>query len=87
MKGNCQACGMFRDLDRCHIKTAKTGGTFDDDNILLLCRNDHVRQHSLGFVRFIYRYPHLAKILKQKGWELENVFGVVKLVRVEKQKT
>lgn len=85
MRGNCDACGKHRILERCHIRSRGAGGSDDDWNILHMDRVCHQFQHQCGFVRLIYLYPNLLKILNNKGWELENVFGVTKLVRKEAQ--
>jgi hypothetical protein len=82
MKANCVVCNRYLDVDRCHIKTEKTGGTFEDDNILLMCRLHHNEQHNLGWHKFTDRHPHLLVILKNKGWKFELQFGVWKLIKV-----
>jgi hypothetical protein len=67
--------------DSCHIKTNGSGGTTEDFNILQACRMHHNEQHTIGWSRMVYKYPHLAVILKSKGWSLVSQLGVVKLVR------
>jgi hypothetical protein len=82
-KANCEACGVYGVLDRSHIKTAATGGTFVTENIILLCRADHILSHRWGWYRFCEKYPHIKDVLESKGWKFENIFGVWKLVRTK----
>lgn len=80
-QGNCPACGQFKRLDRCHLRSKGAGGTWDGSNVLLMCRSDHILQHSLGWKRFLDKYPHLINILDDKGYELVNEFNIYKLRR------
>lgn len=64
-------CGNSQ-VDRAHIKSKGSGGTWDEDNIIHLCRNHHVEQHKLGWNRFAERYPAVAMILIEKGWEYDK---------------
>lgn len=75
----CQACNKFKPLDRAHIKTKGSGGTWDDDNILMLCRECHQKQHYIGFFKLCKLYPSLEEILNEKGWFFNHHFGVTKL--------
>lgn len=84
MEGNCQACGKWAELDRCHIQTKKTGGSDDESNLLLMCRACHQFQHSQGWNKLINKYKHLASILRSKGFQIQDVFGVKKLVKYAK---
>lgn len=76
----CIVCGKAP-TDRCHIKTVGSGGSNDDSNILIMCRDHHQEQHRLGFVRFIENHKHIMKILTEKNWEIRDVLGVRKLVK------
>ncbi len=82
MKSKCIICNRNIEVDRCHIKTRGSGGTDDDWNILLMCRLHHNEQHSTGFYKMSLKYPHLLVILKYKGWEFVDEFGVMKLKRI-----
>lgn len=79
----CIACGVTP-TDRAHIKTMKTGGTWDDFNIVALCRMHHQESHNLGWSRFIGKYKHTYTIFRSKGWNLQDVLGITKLVRYAK---
>lgn len=68
MIGICQICGVLEDLDRCHIRSKGAGGTWDDYNIILMCRKMHQIQHALGWNRFIKLHPAVGLILIEKGW-------------------
>ena len=81
MQGNCEACFKYDILDRAHVKSRGSGGTWDDDNILILCRRCHQMQHYYGFKKFSEVYPNIARILDEKGWEFKDILGVIKLVR------
>ena len=77
----CQADGCNRvPTDRCHIKSAGAGGTFDHENILMMCREHHSEQHKSGWSKFLAARPLLKKFMAKKGWVIENIFGVDKLV-------
>lgn len=80
-QGNCQACNHFGMLDRAHIKSKGSGGTWDEDNLLMLCRSCPGFQHRHGWVRFIKKHSHLTQILDQKGFAIVNVFGINRLQR------
>lgn len=81
MEKNCQACGKFGSIDRAHIKSKGSGGTWDDQNILHLCRGCHIKSHSFGWYKFSQKYPAVLWELKKRGWAFENLFGVWKLTR------
>lgn len=76
----CVACGKNAD-DLDHIKTKGSGGKDDESNLWFVCRNCHIIKHAKGLKTFIKKHPHLEQILRDKGYELVNVFGVVKLRR------
>lgn len=80
IKKQCSVCGKF-DVDRCHIKTKGSGGTWDADNILFMCRQHHTEQHQIGWVKFLTKYPNIEWELNEKGWMVESLFGRVRLVR------
>lgn len=85
MKHNCAACKQYRDVDRAHIRTRGAGAGWEDWEWLYLCRVCHVRSGSLGWVRFIYKYPHIMDELNQRGWKLENILGITKLIRINNE--
>lgn len=68
MKGFCEACDKYGLVDKAHVKSRGSGGSMDDDNIILLCRSDHILQHSLGWKRFCNIHLNVKDILKNKGW-------------------
>ena len=78
----CDACKKFSEsTDRAHIKSRGAGGTWAAKNILTLCRPCHVFQHSKGWCAFVTAYPNVGRELELRGWQLEMVFGVMKLRR------
>ena len=74
----CLACGKLP-VDRCHIKSKGAGGTWAETNIIYLCRQDHVLQHTIGWAAFIRKYPTVRKELERKGWCLQIEFGIPRL--------
>lgn len=81
MRGPCEICGAFTELDRDHIKTKGSGGRDDESNIWLICRSCHIAKHRNGLSWIIEKYPHTEKILLDKGWKMVNIFGRWKLTR------
>lgn len=67
----CLICGRAP-TDRCHIKSRGAGGTWEPDNVLLMCREHHVEQHRIGWARFALRYPVVFFALRSRGWEFEG---------------
>lgn len=78
--GRCEVC-RGTPVDRCHIKSKGAGGTWDDDNILLMCRTHHQLQHAIGWVGLIARFPILALVLEAKGWEVVSQTGRQRLLK------
>lgn len=76
----CVACGKVP-TDRAHVRSAGAGGPMNESNIIQLCRLDHRLQHSLGWNRFIEKYPNVGKKLNEMGFEIQDVFGVRKLCK------
>ena len=57
----CEACGREETRDAHHIVSEKSGGPTEEWNLLALCFYDHVPCfHTLGWLRFCDRFPHLA---------------------------
>lgn len=79
----CMVDGCNRvPTDKCHIKSKGSGGSMDDSNIVYMCREHHTEQHKIGWIKFFEKYSAVKRILTVKGWRVENIFGVQKLVRV-----
>lgn len=83
MNGQCDACLRHDVLDRAHIRSRGAGGGWDDDNIMYFCRKCHQLQHQYGWHRFSCANPRVKSILAEKGWEFQELFGVMKLVKKE----
>lgn len=81
MIGMCTVCGVIGQMDRCHIKSQGAGGTWEDENIVLMCRRHHTEQHAFGWDKFIERYPNIGILLEKKGWEMKQEFGRKRLVK------
>ena len=76
----CVACGVYGTMDRAHIQTrGSTGNDFDEKHWVPLCRMCHRISGADGWARFVDRYPHMKEILYDKGFKIEEVFGVKKL--------
>lgn len=76
----CIACGKAK-TDKAHIKSKGAGGTMDDWNIVPLCRFHHQIQHAYGWAKFLDANPDARTALEQKGWKIEEEFGVRRLRR------
>ena len=79
MTGRCECCHKTAQLDRAHIRSKGAGGKWDADNILMLCRICHVAQHKMGWDTLLLQYPNLIEVLDEKGWAIEELFGIRKL--------
>lgn len=79
----CIIC-LFPIADRAHIKSKGSGGTWDDENILSLCRSHHREQHSVGWKKLCSRYPIVEYELNRWGWELVEEFRIWKLRKTAK---
>ena len=56
--------------DRAHIKSRGAGGTWEDWNIMMLCRSCHITQHSIGWPEFAFRNHQVLFRLQEMGWEV-----------------
>ena len=75
---SCVACGKTEtrmSIDTDHIKTKGSGGSDDDSNKWLLCRQDHTLKHNHGLNWLVKKYPRLRNILVDKGWKYDLVIG------------
>lgn len=79
---HCVVCGR-PNPDRAHIRSRGAGGTWDEDNIMMLCRLHHREQHSIGIVTFALKYPAVMWELEEKGWKLDLALGRKKITRSE----
>lgn len=69
-------CLICRKLaDRHHIKTRGSGGTDDDFNIALLCRQHHQEIHRAGLTTFAEKYPRFKEYLLSNGWEFNQLMS------------
>lgn len=64
----CVVCGARSDA--AHIKSVGSGGDDVESNLLSICRRHHQEQHSVGWTRFIKRYPAVYFELTKKGWDI-----------------
>lgn len=78
----CVSCSVLP-TDKCHIRSRGAGGGWDDDNIMQLCRKCHSMQHAIGWYQFSKDSPSVLVKLDEKGWEFQEIFGVMKLVKKE----
>lgn len=63
--GRCTAC-QRRGVDLHHVKTRKSGGNDDSDNLMPLCRKHHQEVHQIGMGKMSVKYPSV------KHWLIEN---------------
>lgn len=77
---SCLVCGRTN-VDRCHIKTKGSGGSDQDQNIMLLCREHHVEQHKIGVITFIEKHPQVMAYIETMGWEIIGINSFKRLVR------
>ena len=57
----CEACRQEATSDAHHIVSEKSGGPTEDWNLLALCWFCHTPGvHTMGWIRFCARYPHVA---------------------------
>lgn len=71
----CECCGHpgnFYPLDCDHIKTRKSGGSDNLDNIMTLCRKCHQLKGQKGIDYMVKNFPHYRKALFNRGWIKEN---------------
>jgi len=78
----CEACGSSQAVDLAHIKSRGAGGDNSKENTIYLCRRDHSFQHQSGFYQLSLFRPRLREVLKLKGWQFVDEFGVMKLRRI-----
>lgn len=74
----CIVCGRTP-VDQCHIRSKGAGGPDEEFNLVPQCRQHHREQHDLNWWRYIHKYPQVWKALEAKGWEWNEVLGIMKL--------
>ena len=62
------------------MKSRGAGGTWDEWNIIRMCRLHHIESGQLGWHRFAEKYPKVMEVLDQKGWMI-TWDGIGKLSR------
>jgi hypothetical protein len=77
----CAACGTHSKIGRAHIRTRGAGAGWEDWEWIYLCRRHHQLQHVKGWAFICNAFPNVLGELKSKGWEIEEIFGVKKVVR------
>ncbi len=81
MTGPCDSCGHCDYLDKCHIQSRGAGGGDQDWNLISMCRSCHIAQHRHGWKSFSEKFPSVQKVLQDKGFTFQELFGRVRLVR------
>jgi len=76
---SCVLCGQ--PSEACHIQSVGAGGEDTEDNLIAFCRMHHQYQHRVGWDRMIANYPILETFLKEKGWQMQDLFGRKRLVK------
>ena len=75
----CVICKTTLNIDPCHIRTWKVTGVDSKWNIIPMCRTHHMRQHQIGWERFMEEFPQVKKTLKDLGWDWEKANGKIYL--------
>ena len=63
---SCFVCGKPGPSDPHHITSKGAGGGDTKDNLIPLCRKDHVKFHKVGLSKFAWDHP------KFKDWLMMN---------------
>ncbi len=79
---SCVCCGAAGPSDPAHIKSRGAGGKNDGDSVIPLCRSCHVKQHLMGMCHFAFEVPAVRQALFDRGWDIVEQFGKLKLVRL-----
>ena len=58
-----------------HLKTRASNGGDEIENIIPVCRMDHVKIHQYGLSKMVGLSESLKKALIEKGWEYEDHRG------------
>jgi hypothetical protein len=69
----CAVCGMPGPSDASHIISRGAGGGDHPFNVLPKCRKHHTEWHTIGWYRFLGKYPTFAELLMINGWEIEFI--------------
>lgn len=77
---HCVACNR-RGCDPCHLRTYAVTREDNPDNMVPMCRRCHSQQGQEGFKKMCEKYPRFEPNLNAKGYFVEQVFGVWKLVK------
>ncbi len=67
----CIVC-RFEGVDLHHVKTRKSGGSDEKENLMPLCHKHHVEIHNMGTTSFTIKYYWVMKWLRRNGWELDG---------------
>ena len=73
-KCQADACGSVY-TDPCHVVPFNVCGRDEDFNLIPLCREHHSLQHAWGWRWFLTRYPRVAALLRELGWDWEFING------------
>ncbi len=72
---SCKLCGSYDFLEVHHIKYRSQGGKDEAANLILLCRDHHLKAHSEPFLRWKLfaklKFPHISwRALNDSGLKL-----------------
>lgn len=67
----CIVCGNVQ-TERHHFRTRGAGGSDENFNILLLCREHHQEIHKIGSITFAKKYKAVETWLLKNGWIYET---------------
>ena len=68
----CEVCGCQYLVSAHHIKSRGAGGHDIKENLIALCIKHHAEVHTIGFHKFIHKYPHVKDVIIDLGWKYNN---------------
>lgn len=79
-KEQCIVCGN-PETDPAHLQSVGAGGGDTEDGVIPLCRIHHKLQHQRGHYYMCVQWPRYKTALHSRGWKVEKIFGIWKLMR------
>lgn len=69
----CSVCGAEGPSDPSHIRSRGSGGGDQHWNVFPKCRPHHTEWGTIGWMRFLGKYPLFADLLLENGWDIQFV--------------
>ena len=70
----CVVCGYGGQVCYHHLKTRKSGGTDEPENMIPVCQKHHNEFHNKGTSHMADTYPMIKRWLLAAGWTNDNFF-------------